>query len=93
MNAGRLIVALVIISLALVPALGFAADDLSATPIGKHHAGRLHHQPERGWRTAPSALPSPPSIPTVSPLAGLSLLDTRLALPLLVRLPFVPPRG
>ena len=93
MNAGRLIVAVVIISLALVPALGFAADDLSATPSGKHHAARVQHQPDRGWRTAPSALPSPPSIPSVRPLTRLGLLDTTLALPLLVRLPFVPPRG
>ena len=93
MNAGRGIVALLILSLVFVPALGFAADDLSATAIGKHHAGRVQHQPDRGWRAAPSALPSPPSIPTVTPLARLSLLDTTLALPLLVRVPFVPPRG
>jgi hypothetical protein len=93
MNACRLIVAVLILAVLLVPALGFAGDDLSATPLGKHHASRLHHQPDRGWRTAPTTLPSPPSLPNVAPVARLGLLDTRLALPLLVRLPFVPPRG
>ena len=93
MRTRRVIVSLVVLALLLVPALGFAADDLSASPIGKHHAGRLHHQPDRGWRTMPSTLTPPPLVPAVTRAEGVSPLEAVLPAPLLVRAPFVPPRG
>ncbi|HEY2993925.1 MAG TPA: hypothetical protein VGM22_14000 [Methylomirabilota bacterium] len=93
MRARQVIVSLVVLALLLVPALGFAADDLSASPIGKHHGGRLHHQPHRGWRTVPSTLAPPPPIPAATRGERVSLVDTVLTTPPLARAPFVPPRG
>jgi hypothetical protein len=93
MRARRVIVSLVVLALLLVPTLGFAADDLSASPSGEHHAGRLHHQPDRGWRTMPSTLAAPPPIPDVARAETVSPVEAVLTAPLLVRAPFVPPRG
>ena len=92
MSARRVILSLLVLALLLVPALGLAADDLSASPAGKHHAGRLHHQPDRVWRSMPSTPAPVVSIPAVAGTDALSVSEATLAAPLLVRAPFVPPR-
>jgi len=92
MSARRVIVSLMVLALLLVPALGLAADDLSASPAGKHHAGRLHHQPDRAWRSMPTTPAPVVSIPALTGAQAVRLPETSLAAPLLVRAPFVPPR-
>ena len=84
---------LIVVALALAPALGFAASDLSASPIGKHHAGRVHHQPDRAWRTVPSTPAPAASAPVLQPVERLSGVESAVSLPVVVRLPFIPPRG
>ncbi len=82
MRWSALLAALLIATLGLAPAIGFAASD-----------GRVHHQPERGWRTVPST-PAAPAMPGAVPLVErLDGTETALALPLVVRVPFIPPRG
>jgi len=93
MRARRGVLLLLILALTLAPAVGFAATDLSASPVGKHHAGRLHHQPDRGWRSVPSTLTPPPVVPDVMDAEAVSPVETMLAVPLVVRAPFIPPRG
>jgi hypothetical protein len=93
MSARPVIVSLLVLALLLVPALGLAADDLSAPPAGKHHTGRVHHQPDRVWRSTPSTLAPAVSIPAATRAEGITLAETILAAPLLVRAPFVPPRA
>ena len=91
MRISRLVLGLIV--LALAPALGFAASDLSASPIGKHHAGRVHHQPDRPWRTVPSTPAPAASTPVLQRVERLSAVESAVTLPVVVRLPFIPPRG
>ena len=84
---------MVMVALALVPALGFAASDLSATPTGKQHHGRLHQQPDRAWRTMPSTLVPLTTLPAVTRMEPVGALESPASIPLVVRVPFVPPRG
>lgn len=93
MPSARVLAALLIITLALAPAVGFASSDLSASPAGKHHGARLHHQPDRAWRTTPSTLAAPATAPAVTGVTRLGAVEAALVLPLVVRVPFVPPRG
>ena len=93
MRISRLVLSLVVVGLALAPALGFAASDLSASPIGKHHTGRVHHQPDRVWRTVPSTPAPADSTPALQRVERLSAVDSAVTLPVVVRLPFIPPRG
>ena len=93
MRAGRGVLLLLIGVLALAPAVGFAVSDLSATPVGKHDGGRLHHPPDHGWRTVPSTLTPPPVVPDVTDAEAVGLLETMPAIQLVVRAPFIPPRG
>jgi len=86
-------VLLLVIALALGPAFGFAASDLSASPTGKHHHGRLHHQPDRAWRTMPSTLVPAATLPAVTRTEWVGALASPVSIPLVVRVPFVPPRG
>jgi len=88
-----MLVALLVLALALAPAVGFAASDLSASPASKHHGGRVHHQPDRTWRTVPATPTLSAAAPAVSGTARVSALETALALPLVARVPFVPPRA
>ena len=88
-----MLVALLILALALAPAVGFAASDLSASPAGKHHGGRVHHQPDRAWRTVPATPALSAAAPAVSGGARVGAVETALVLPLVARVPFVPPRG
>jgi hypothetical protein len=92
MRVSRTVVGLIVAALALAPAVGFAASDLSASPAGKHHA-RLHHQPQRAWRTVPSTPPLVAAVPAVTRGGRVSRVETAVTLPLVVRIPFVPPRG
>lgn len=89
----RVLAAVLIAALALAPAVGYAASDLSASPAGKHHGGRLHHQPSRAWRTTPTTLTAASTMPAVAAVARVTAVEISLALPLVVRVPFVPPRG
>ena len=94
MRTSRLVAfGLVVVALALAPALGFAASDLSASPIGKHHTGRVHHQPDRAWRTVPSTPAPAASRPVLRRVERVSAGDSAVTLPVVVRLPFIPPRG
>ena len=88
----RIVFGLVVVALALAPAVGFAASDLSASPIGKH-ASRLHHQTDRGWRTVPSTGAPAAHAPAVTRVERVRAVETAVAVPLVVRLPFIPPRG
>ena len=87
-----MLVALLILALTLAPAIGFAASNLSASPAGKHHGSRVHHQPDRAWRTVP-ATPALAAASAVSGTARVSGVETALVLPLVARVPFVPPRS
>ena len=93
MRLSRIVLGLVVAALALAPAVGFAASDLSASPIGKHHTSRLHHPTDRGWRSVPGNPVPPAPAPTVTRAGRVSALETAVTLPLVVRLPFIPPRG
>ena len=88
-----MLISLVVLVLLCAPTLGFAGDDLSASPSGKHDSGRLHHAPDRVWRTTPTTLaPSLPA-PAITEVERVSPVETVVMIPLLVRAPFVPPRG
>ena len=89
----RVLTALLIVVLAIAPAIGFAASDLSASPAGKHQSGRVHHQPDRGWRTVPSTPAPAGTVAAIPRVERLAVVDTSVAVPLVVRVPFVPPRG
>jgi hypothetical protein len=93
MQGPRSVVLLLVVALALVPALGFAASDLSAAPTGKHHHGRLHQQPDRAWRTLPSTLVPSATLPAVTRIERAGAFESLVSIPLVVRVPFVPPRG
>jgi len=93
MRSLRVLSVLLIVVLAFAPAIGFAASDLSASPAGKHHSGRVHHQPDRGWRTVPSTAAPAATVAAIPPVERLSVVETFTAVPLVVRVPFVPPRG
>ena len=93
MTPRRLLAALVIVSLALVPVVGFAWDDLSASPIDKHQRTRQHEPSPRGWRTVPATLTLPALAPALRLVERVAAPAPARRLPLLVRLPFVPPRG
>ena len=93
MRGLRVLTALLIVVLALAPAIGFAASDLSASPASKQHSGRVHHQPDRGWRTVPSTPAPAVTAAAVPRVERFSVAETFVALPVVVRVPFVPPRG
>jgi len=93
MTLPRTVACVLLVALALVPALGLAGDDLSASPIGKHHGARLHHRPDRTWRTVPTTLERSTFAPAAARAERLKAVDVAISLPLVVRVPFVPPRG
>jgi hypothetical protein len=93
MWSSRALAALLILALALVPAVGFAGSELSASPTGKHHSGRVHHQPDRAWRTVPATPARAATAPVVTAIGRASAVETLPALPLVARVVFVPPRA
>ena len=90
--SGRVIAGVVLLLLVLLPALSVAVDDLSASPGARHEAG-MRQQPSRGWRTLPSAIERPAHVPRATLLQVIEVPEPESLLPLLVRTPFVPPRG
>jgi hypothetical protein len=92
MTPQRTLACLLLLLLALAPALGLAANDLSASAVGKHQHARLQHQPQRAWRTMPTTLTVPPPTPVLTARARLIALDAPVAMPVVVHRPFVPPR-
>ena len=82
-----------LLAVIVVPVLGVAGDDLSASHRGSHREAGLRHQPPRPWRTVPAAVASPLPVPPVVPLATLEAVEPQPVLLLLVRTPFVPPRA
>jgi hypothetical protein len=93
MTLRRAIASLLLLTVVLVPVLGVAGDDLSASSRGPHHETGLRHQPPPPWRTLPAIIEAPAAAPRVSPLATLVAPEPERTLPLLIRTPFIPPRG
>jgi hypothetical protein len=93
MTLPRLVVGLLVLALAVVPALGLAGDHLSASPFAKRQRAQLQHQPDRPWRTVVTTFETATAAPAVVPVQHLQIVDATLALPLVVSVPFVPPRG
>lgn len=88
----RVIACVVLLAVVLVPLAGLAGDDLSPRAGTKHHAS-LRPQPQRGWRTLPAAVELASFTIEAVRLGRLEPAEPTLALPVLVRIPFVPPRG
>ena len=61
--------------------------------VRKSDEAALHHPPERMWRTVPTTLERSTFAPAVAPAERLEPVDVAIALPLVVSVPFVPPRG
>jgi hypothetical protein len=93
MTLPRTVACLLVLALALVPALGLAGDDLSASPFAKGQHAQLQHRPERSWRTVVTTFETSSFAPAAAPVRPLHMVDATLALPLVVTIPFVPPRG
>lgn len=89
----RTIACLVLLTIVLVPVLGFAGDDFSGLGRGVPRETGLRHQPSRPWRTIPGAVEPPLVIPRMVPLGALDVSEPAPALPVIVRTLFVPPRG
>jgi hypothetical protein len=87
--SGRVIAGVVMLLLILLPALSIAADDLSAS---RHESG-MRQQPTRGWRTLPSAIERPAHVPRATLQQVVEVSEPESLLLLLIRTPFVPPRG
>ncbi|HET7343650.1 MAG TPA: hypothetical protein VFL90_19460 [Methylomirabilota bacterium] len=92
MTARRTVACLVLLLLALTPALGLASDDASAATVVKHQPTRLQHQPHRTWRAVATLPTVPPATPVGAASARLAAPDAPVAMPLVVHVPFVPPR-
>jgi hypothetical protein len=82
----RMLVIVVLLALAVTPALALAGDGLSASP-------GLHHQPSRASRAPAGATAAPAFRPDVVGVALVSAGEPPRAASPLVRLPFVPPRA
>jgi Protein of unknown function (DUF3987) len=93
MISRRTIACLVLLTIVLFPVLGIAGDDFSGFGRGVPRETGLRHQPLRPWRTIPGALEPPFVIPRMVPLAALDASEPAYTLPVVVRTPFVPPRG
>jgi hypothetical protein len=93
MGLRRAIAFVVLLALVLVPVLGMAADDLSGSGRAAARDSRLRHQPPRPWRTIPAAVEPPVAIPRMVPLGTLDASELAYAPQLVIRPPFVPPRG
>jgi hypothetical protein len=92
MSLRRAVACAVLLTLVLAPVLGVAAD-LSASSRGTHREAGLRSYPTRGWRTVPAAVDQPVYVPCAMLRAALDASPPGLSLTLVVRPPFVPPRG
>jgi hypothetical protein len=87
------VVSLVLLALVLVPVLAVVGDDGPGPGRGAPRETGLRHQPPRLPRTVPGAIDSPVLIPRAVSLGMLDGWEPSRSLPLLVRIPFVPPRS
>ena len=83
----------VLLTLVLTPALGLAGDDFSGAGRAAPHESGVRHQPPRPWRTTPAVVEPHVVILRMMPLTTVVAAERSHALPLLVRTPFIPPRG
>jgi len=88
MTPCRTVACALLLALTLVPAMGLAAGAIAAAP-GQH----LQRQAQPAWRTVPSTVTRPALTPSVAPVEHLAAPDAPVAVPLVVRIPFIPPRG
>ena len=92
MSLRRAVACAVLLTLVLAPVLGVADDDLSSSQ-GTHREAGLRSHPTRGWRMVPAAVDRPAYVPCAMPLTVLDAPPPGPSLTLVVRTPFVPPRG
>ena len=93
MAASRALVCVFLLTLVLTPALGLAGDDFSSPGRAAPHESGVRHQPPRPWRTTPAVVEPSVVILRIVPLTTVVASERPHALPLLVRTPFIPPRG
>jgi hypothetical protein len=93
MGSRRAIAFVVLLALVLVPVLGIAADEFSGSARAVARETGLRHQPPRPWRTIPGAVEPPVAMPRLVPLATLDATELSYVPQLVIRTPFVPPRG
>jgi hypothetical protein len=89
----RLVPWLMIAVLATLPALRFAGDDVAVHAAAKHQHARLARHHHGTSRTVASTSTPRPLLTAVAPGARLAVVTPVAVVPLLVRVPFVPPRG
>ena len=93
MAACRALTCVFLLTLVLTPVLGLAGDDFSDPGRAAPHESGVHHQPTRPWRTTPAVVEPHVVILRIMPLTAVVAPERPPALPLLVRTPFIPPRG
>jgi hypothetical protein len=93
MVACRALACVFLLTLVLTPVLGLAGDDFSGPGRAAPHESGVRHQPPRPWRTTPAVVEPHVVILPIMPLTAVVASEHPHALPLLVRTPFIPPRG
>ena len=93
MAACRALACVLLLTLVLTPVLGFAGDDFTGPGRAAPHESGVRHQPPRPWRTTPAVVEPRVVILRIMPLAAVVASERPHTLPLLVRTPFIPPRG
>lgn len=93
MGLRRSIAFVALLTLVLAPVLGIAADGFSGPGRAVTRDSGLRHQPPRPWRTVPGVVGLPVAIPRIVPVATLESSELSYAPQLVIRTPFVPPRG
>jgi hypothetical protein len=93
MTLRRLVWFVIIVALAVVPALGYAGDHVGSSIDGKPHHPRVERPSHQTWRTPTTTLTTVTAVQDGPAGVRLAESDTTLVVPLLVRTRFVPPRG
>lgn len=93
MAACRALACVFLLMLVLTPVLGLAGDDFSGPGRAAPHETGVHHQTPRPWRTTPAVVEPHVVILPIMPLTTVVASERSQPLPLLVRTPFIPPRG
>jgi hypothetical protein len=93
MAACRALACVVLLTLVLTPVLGLAGDELSGAGRAAPHESGVRHQPPRPWRTTPAIVEPHVVILRIMLLTTVVAAERTQARPLLVRTPFIPPRG
>jgi hypothetical protein len=89
----RPLACVLLLTLVLTPLLGLAGEDFSGAGRAAPHESGVRHQPPRPWRTTPAVVEPHVVILPMMPLTTVVAAERSHALPLLVRTPFIPPRG